>query len=870
MTPQQRSHILSVDDDPVIQKIIEKFLTSSGYQVTCLHNAREALEEIRLRRPGLILLDVLMPEMNGYDFCVLLQKEREISNIPVIFLTGLAGEQDKAKAFSVGAVDYLLKPINKTDLLTKVKAHLSMNLRWKELFTGAGGIDEQMDPSKFNEFKESLVRKFRLPRQVGERLAALPPSQIYDLSPEMVITNRQVAKEISEFLHFPYLPQISRDDVQLGALPTGFCKIHSTVPIRGKQSKFAFVVSNPFDWELVDALKKFSQTGSPLEILITEIENIEPIFQGSAKENPPAAQGNNTIFGDTKKASRSQGLPGTREARGGSESSSIHALSHTLLETAATERASDIHIQPKEDQTIVRLRVDGDMEDLWTLEKEIGTRLISRFKALSGMDITERRKPQDSSAEAQILQRPFKLRLATASTPDGESLTIRILDPEKKLNNLQELGMSPTQIELMTRISKRTSGLVLLVGPTGSGKTTTLYSLLSQIDCQVRSLISVEDPVEYRIPFANQQQVNLRAGVTFEVLLKSLVRQDPDILFIGEVRDPYSAKIAMDFASTGHLTLSTLHTSNATTAIFRLERLDVGRGIMADSILAIVAQRLLKVLCPSCKRVEPISQEEIDLISPYTEDLPSHIAHPAGCQECKQTGYTGREGVYEVIHCDAGVAEMIRRGCPISEIRQFVRQRGDQLISQQAIEKVKKLSFSLKDVYEKVLIEENPSFLKPAAIPSSPVEESPIESAPLQFRILLVEDDGVTQKVITHFLESEGFQVVTADDGVDAIIKMGQSRFDLILSDINIPNLDGFKLLEMVQQKGFGIPIILMTGRMSQEDEVRGLELGAIDYLRKPIQKELLLLRVRRTLKNGSGRDIKRNGAGTLSPPMGS
>jgi len=198
----------------------------------------------------------------------------------------------------------------------------------------------------------------------------------------------------------------------------------------------------------------------------------------------------------------------------------------------------------------------------------------------------------------------------------------------------------------------------------------------------------------------------------------------------------------------------------------------------------------------------------------------------------------------------SGESLTIRILDPISEIRQFVYQRGDQLISHRAMAKVKDLTFSLKDVYEKVLVEENPSISKPATSKAASVGEGHTESDPSPSRILVVEDDPVTQKVITHFLQNEGFQAVVADDGVDALMKMGQSRFDLILSDINIPNLDGFKLLEMVQQKSFGIPIILMTGRASPEDEIRGLELGATDYLRKPIQKELLLLRVRRTLSN--------------------
>ncbi len=204
----------------------------------------------------------------------------------------------------------------------------------------------------------------------------------------------------------------------------------------------------------------------------------------------------------------------------------------------------------------------------------------------------------------------------------------------------------------------------------------------------------MEDPVEYRIPFAKQQQVNQKAGVTFDVLLRPLVRQDPDILFIGEVRDAYSAKIAMDFASTGHLTLTTMHTSNATSAIFRLERLDVDRGPMADSILAIVAQRVLRKVCPECKNVAAITRKEMDILAPITQNVPTEIAHPVGCWKCKQTGSVGRERIYKIIRCDAEVGEMIRTARTVPEIRHFVHQRGDQLISHQAVEKVRSLTQS--------------------------------------------------------------------------------------------------------------------------------------------------------------------------------
>ena len=285
-----------------------------------------------------------------------------------------------------------------------------------------------------------------------------------------------------------------------------------------------------------------------------------------------------------------------------SEKLPVIKLADSIVEKAVTQRASDIHLEPKATQSVVRFRIDGEMQEMFTMKKKLGAQVISRFKALAGLDIAERRRPQDGAVESTIDGRTFKMRLATTSTPDGECLIIRLLEPEARVKMLQELGMNEEQTRILEGLATRDHGLILIVGPTGSGKTTTIYSVLGNIDCQTRSLISVEDPVEYRIPFANQQQVNEKAGITYESLLRSVMRQDPDIMYQGEVRDNYSAKMAMDFASTGHLTITSMHTANATTAIFRLERLGISRAIMADSIICVVAQRLIKKLCIHCKK----------------------------------------------------------------------------------------------------------------------------------------------------------------------------------------------------------------------------------------------------------------------------
>jgi CheY-like chemotaxis protein len=320
------------------------------------------------------------------------------------------------------------------------------------------------------------------------------------------------------------------------------------------------------------------------------------------------------------------------------------------------------------------------------------------------------------------------------------------------------------------------------------------------------------------------------------------------------VRDNYSARVAMDFASTGHLTISTLHTSNATTAIYRLERLGIGRGMMADSILGIVAQRLIKKLCPHCRIVKPVSAAEREQMQPFTSVIPSETAHPVGCPRCAETGYFGREAVYEIICFDPKVVEMVRSEEPIAAIRSFIHQRGDYLISQHAVEKVRTLTTALKDVHEKILLEET-SFRK--IPPEQKVTATSPEAEKQPRAILLVEDDEDTQKLITRFLEGASYEVTLAADGIDALMRLGQKDFDLILSDITMPNLDGFKLIEMIHQKGIVAPIIFLTGSTSEQDEVRGFELGAVDYMRKPIRKELLLPRVRNALqKKVDGRGI--------------
>jgi len=834
-----RPIVLYIDDNRDNLNLIERFLEKS-YRVITTESGQEGLKTVSDTKPDLILLDIMMPEMDGYEVCSLLQENDETAYIPVIFVTAMGEEQDKARAFSVGAADYLVKPVKKDILTAKIEAHIQTNAQWNGLHADDRSWQEKVQSSDFIQFKEFVSDKLGMDTEKRYRFSSTAPSDIYTVSADMKISEDLMAQHIAQFLKLPYATRINIDDIQLGALPSAFCRSNHVVAVNSPSGKKAFIISNPFDWNLTDTLTKFSGLDHTSSLTITEPCNID------------------SLFGDTplqSKAGTDRQISKTPTPAGSLETEirdrPVVHITNSILDTAVVERASDIHIEPKEKDTVVRLRIDGDLRDAFTLKKTTGIMVISRLKALGGLDIAEKKKPQDGGLVATLNGRTFNLRLSTTSTPNGESLVMRLLEPYTEPKKMEDLGMSGRQNDTMVRLANSSSGIILIVGTTGSGKTTTIYSLLHSVDYERRSVMSVEDPVEYRMPFVNQQQVNEKAGVTFEALLKTAVRQDPDVLFMGEVRDNFSAKVAIDFASTGHLTVTTLHTSNATTAIFRLERLGIDRGTMADTILAVVAQKLVKKLCPYCKKTAPISAEERARLAPFTDDIPSETAHPVGCPECNNTGYFGREGIYEILEFDPEIAEMVRTGAPISKIRAFARNRGDYLISTHAIMKVRDLIFTPNDIFERVLAEEVTDVERPA--PSEMGQEIVPASTETtgQASILIVEDNEDTRRLIARFLENDGYSVTTSEDGIDALLYLGRNDFDLILSDINMPNLDGFKLLEMINQKGIHAPVIFLTSRTNPEDEERGLNLGAMDYLRKPIKKDLLLLRVRKMLERG-------------------
>ena len=371
-----------------------------------------------------------------------------------------------------------------------------------------------------------------------------------------------------------------------------------------------------------------------------------------------------------------------------------------LLQYAFDQRASDIHIEPRRDQGNVRFRIDGLLHSVYKLPSTVMSAVMSRFKILGRMNIAEKRLPQDGRIKTKTqANKEIELRLSTMPTAFGEKLVMRIFDPEVLLRDYQQLGFSPREQKIWTTMSGKLHGIILVTGPTGSGKTTTLYSTLKHLATPEINLCTVEDPIEQVEPNFNQMQVQANIGLTFASGIRALMRQDPDIIMIGEIRDSETAEMAIQASLTGHLVFSTLHTNNAPSAISRLLNIGAPAYLIQQTLLGIMAQRLLRLLCPHCKKPYRLSDEQWqELTKPFTFNKPAHIYQANGCVECRQTGYSGRVGIYEILENSIALRKLIINDCETHALQKQAIKDGMRPLRLSAVEKMGEGLTSLDEI----------------------------------------------------------------------------------------------------------------------------------------------------------------------------
>ncbi|OAI49258.1 type II secretion system protein GspE [Gammaproteobacteria bacterium SCGC AG-212-F23] len=350
----------------------------------------------------------------------------------------------------------------------------------------------------------------------------------------------------------------------------------------------------------------------------------------------------------------------------------IIRLLNALLSEAIKESASDVHIETFEDHVLVRFRIDGVLRDILEPPRVLAPLIISRIKVMAKLDIAEKRLPQDGRITLRIAGRAVDVRVSTLPTSHGERVVLRLLDKQTARLDLAKLGMEAKSLKLMQKLIATPHGIILVTGPTGSGKTTTLYAALTALNNNARNILTVEDPIEFDLQGIGQTQVNYKVNMTFAKGLRSILRQDPDVVMVGEIRDLDTAQIAIQASLTGHLVLSTLHTNSAIGAITRLHDMGIEPFLLSSSLIGVLAQRLARLLCKHCKKAMTATAAECEIMR-LSPDNPPTIYHPVGCDHCKQNGYSGRTGVYELIAINDTLRTMIHDNTPEQPIQKYAR-----------------------------------------------------------------------------------------------------------------------------------------------------------------------------------------------------
>ena len=423
------------------------------------------------------------------------------------------------------------------------------------------------------------------------------------------------------------------------------------IPYAIEGDKLLIAVSDPQNVQALDELRL--ATRYQLEIAVATREDIEVEIRRLSRA--AEAFGARAMFDDDEEFEEAEDEQDDLEADDGISDAPLVRLVNSLIFQAAEDGASDMHFEPQKDGIVVRFRIDGVLHEIQRIPKRMTAGVTTRLKVLAKLDIAERRKPQDGriSLNARTAGRMLDIRVATLPTVDGEKLSMRLLDKSKKAPTLEELGLPDDMRTSLSEIIRRPTGALLVTGPTGSGKSTSLYAALSEINRMEINIVTIEDPVEYRLAGVNQIQINIKAGLTFASALRSILRSDPDVVMVGEIRDAETAKISVEAALTGHLVLSTLHTNDAPGAITRLNEMGVEPFLTGSAVTAVLAQRLARKLCSSCCEMYNPSSDELlrNRVSAETMAASDGMAfyRKKGCPRCSQTGYKGRIGIYQLL-----------------------------------------------------------------------------------------------------------------------------------------------------------------------------------------------------------------------------
>jgi type IV pilus assembly protein PilB len=708
--------------------------------------------------------------------------------------------------------------------------------------------------------EEQIQKALKIASQTGKRIGKILIEMEW-------VSELDICQTLSKQLGIPMVSLKNKkiDPKVLGLLPAKLCFKRRLVPLIVKDRSLVIAMNNPIDYEAMDEVS-FASGHRVRATVALEQEILDVLVRSYPPDEDymeDAETGEYRV--DLINVIEEIGDPGDispekleKAAKGGV----IRQLTNGVILNAVRKRASDIHIEPQEDDVAVRYRIDGMLRDIMAFDKSAQAAVVSRIKIMASLDITIRAKPQDGSSRVRIGENVYDLRVSLLPTFYGEKVVIRILESQGAMA-LAGLGMREKDLEEFERLLSMPQGLILVTGPTGSGKTTTLYAVLQRLLSPEINIVTIEDPIEYSVHGINQVQVNPARGLTFAKGLRSLLRQDPNVVMIGEIRDLETATIALQAAQTGHLVLSTLHTNDAVGAVTRLKDIGIEPYVIAASLIGVVAQRLVRKIHEPCSAVTEVTST---LLSRFGGSSFHEFKKGKGCLECQGTGYKGRVGIYELLVIDDEIGTLISERAVDREILQGARRSGMKSMTEDGFEKAGRGMTTLEELMRTA----PPSDTSPiGSLPSRPKTEKPVEHPPdpqvslsekgerppsaiRRDRIMIVDDDEAIRRYAGKVLESEYYEVIPVENGKDALNRIFENPPDLVLVDYKMPEMNGLEFIEKLKNHSHlsRIPTIMLTSTDTEETEIQALNVGADDWIQKPIHKARLLARIKRLLKS--------------------
>ena len=726
------------------------------------------------------------------------------------------------------------------------------------------------------------------PELVAElREKAAPQATLWEtLVAQKVVNDEQILTALSTRFRLKIAELDKADPTAKERVPEQVARRYHILPFRATDSYLEIATANPFDLDAEKALA--FATAREIRMLLLApskiAERLDEMYRPEkAVDKLLEGMESETALEHLKDVAPDEITLAASEAEASQRP--VVRLVDLIISEGILARSSDIHIEPEEGGVAVRYRIDGVLRQVMKIPRQAGLPLISRIKIMSSLDIADRLRPQDGRARVAVNGQPIDLRVSTLPAALGEKIVIRILDSRATVKSLESLGLNTNETEGIKRLLENHEGIILVTGPTGSGKTTTLYSCINQIKSEGVNIVTVEDPVEYRMQGIVQVQVQEKAGLTFASALRSILRQDPNVVLIGEIRDRETAQIAVQASLTGHLVLSTLHTNDASNAVTRLVDIGVEAYKIAAALRGVLAQRLMRKLCPTCKQVWMETPADR-----FRKWLPkgTPLYRAAGCPDCAMTGYRGRFSIVEVLTVTPEVERRIASGETAEHIAGAARRGGMKGMFESGLEHVLRGESTLDELTRVVDIpqeDEQPPAAAPAprrpgggvpqpqfaphagaALAPEPTADALVEHFELleepapsrrsgphglpAVKVLLVDDEDSLRKVMRDLLERDGYDVAEARDGVQALDQIDRVGPDVIVLDLNLPGLDGYGVLSHLRSRPAtaSIPVIVLTAKGDEDNEVRVFELGADDFLTKPFRARALSARLEAVL----------------------